>query len=150
MNEVQILTVEIGEEVKLPYYPEGIRAGFPSPATDYEEESLDLSKELIKHREATFYARVVGDSMIDAGLHPGDIVVVDKSLEPQQGDIVVAWVAGEDGFTIKELDLSRKAEGIVRLVPHNTAYDPIIITPDQKFIIWGVVTYCVHQSSRIR
>lgn len=150
MNEVQILTVEIGEEVKLPYYPEGIRAGFPSPATDYEEESLDLSKELIKHREATFYARVVGDSMIDAGLHPGDIVVVDKSLEPQQGDIVVAWVAGEDGFTIKELDLSRKSEGIVRLVPHNTAYEPIIITPEQKSIIWGVVTYCVHQSSRIR
>ena len=151
MNEIQIFTAEIGEEVKLPYFPEGIRAGFPSPATDYVVEAIDLNQELIKHREATFYARIIGDSMIDAGYLPGDILVIDKSLTPQDGDIVVAWVDGDDtGFTLKELDLSTKDKGYIRLVPHNKAYKPIIITPEQRSIIWGVVTYCIHRSSRIR
>ena len=149
MNEVLILTAEIGEAVKLPYFPGGIRAGFPSPATDYEEESIDLNQELIKHREATFFARVIGDSMIDAGYIPGDLIVIDKALEPQDGDVVVAWVDGDDaGFTIKELDLSQKDNGVIRLIPHNKAYHPIILTSEQRSIIWGVVTYCIHQSSR--
>lgn len=148
MNEIQILTPEYGEEVLLPYFPEGIKAGFPSPATDYEEEAIDLNKELVHHKEATFYARVKGDSMIDAGYHPGDIIVIDKSLEPQNGDIVVAYVDG--GFTIKELDLSQKNCGIIRLVPYNENYKPIIITPEQTTMIWGVVTYCIHRSSRNR
>ena len=151
MNEIQILTPEYGEEVLLPFFPEGIRAGFPSPATDYEEESIDLNKELVRPKEATFYARVKGDSMINAGYHPGDILVIDRSLEPHDGDVVVAWMAGDDeGFTIKELDLSKQKEGIVRLVPYNDAYSPITITPEKKIIIWGVVTYCIHQSSRNR
>jgi DNA polymerase V len=144
MNEVQFLTVEIGESVALPYYPEGIRAGFPSPATDYEEESIDLNRELIRHREATFFARVKGDSMIDAGYMPGDLLVVDKSLDPQDGDVVVAYVDG--GFTIKELDLSQRDKGIVWLVPHNEAYQRIKISEEQMGVIWGVVTYCIHKS----
>ena len=148
MNEVQILTAEIGAELPLPYYPEGVRAGFPSPATDYEEEAIDLNKTLIRHREATFFARVKGDSMVDAGYEPGDLLVVDKAIEPQHGDIVVAYVDG--GFTIKELDLSAKSGGIVRLLPHNKAYKPIVITPEQTSVIWGVVTYCIHQSTRPR
>lgn len=148
MNEIQILTPEYGEEVLLPYFPEGIKAGFPSPATDYEEETIDLNKELVHHKEATFYARVKGDSMINAGYHPGDIIVIDKSLEPQNGDIVVAYVDG--GFTIKELDLSQKNHGIIRLVPYNENFKPIIITPEQTTMIWGVVTYCIHRSSRNR
>ena len=144
MNEVQFLTVEIGESVTLPYYPEGIRAGFPSPATDYEEESIDLNRELIRHREATFFARVKGDSMIDAGYMPGDLLVVDKSLDPQDGDVVVAYVDG--GFTIKELDLSQRDKGIVWLVPHNETYQRIKISEEQMGVIWGVVTYCIHKS----
>lgn len=148
MNEVQILTAEIGEEMLLPYFPEGIRAGFPSPATDYEEEAIDLNKTLIRHREATFFARVKGDSMIDAGYLPGDLLVVDKSIEPQDGDIVVAYVDG--GFTIKELDLSERSKGVVWLVPHNASYERIRITPEQTSIIWGVVTFCIHQSTRRR
>ncbi len=144
MNEVQFLTVEIGESVTLPYYPEGIRAGFPSPATDYEEESIDLNRELIRHREATFFARVKGDSMIDAGYMPGDLLVVDKSLDPKDGDVVVAYVDG--GFTIKELDLSQRDKGIVWLVPHNVAYQRIKISEEQMGVIWGVVTYCIHKS----
>ena len=148
MNELQILTAEVSEEILLPFFTEGIRAGFPSPATDYEEEAIDLNKTLIKHRDATFLARVKGDSMIDAGYSPGDILVVDKSLEAQDGDIVVAYVDG--GFTIKELDLSEKSKGIIWLVPHNTAYERIRITPEQTSLIWGVVTYCIHQSTRKR
>ena len=151
MNEIQFLTIEVGETLQLPYFPAGIRAGFPSPATDYEEESIDLNKELIKHRDATFYARVKGDSMIDAGFEPGDLIVIDRALEAQNGDVVVAWVDGDDeGFTIKELDLSKKDEGIIRLVPHNASYQPITINAEQKAIIWGVVTYCIHRSARIR
>ena len=148
MNEIQILTAEIGEEVLLPYYPEGIRAGFPSPATDYEEESIDLNTELIHHRDATFFARVKGDSMIDAGYIPGDLLVIDRALEPQDGDVVIAYVDG--GFTIKELDLSQKNKGVIWLVPHNDAYERIKITPEQTGMIWGVVTYCIHRSSRKR
>ena len=146
-NEVEFLTIEVGPDVKLPYYPEGIRAGFPSPATDYEEEAIDLNRELISHREATFYARVKGDSMIDAGIQPGDLLVVDRAVEPQHGDFVVAFVGGEDdGFTIKELDLSEREQGTVWLVPHNSAYKRIRITPEQSGVIWGVVTYCIHKS----
>ena len=146
MNEVQFLTVEIDESVALPYYPEGIRAGFPSPATDYEEESIDLNRELIRHRDATFFARVKGDSMIDAGYTPGDLLVVDRALEPKDGDVVVAFVDG--GFTIKELNLTERSKGVVWLVPHNEAYPRIKITPEQMGIIWGVVTYCIHKSSK--
>ena len=144
MNEVQILTAEVGKEVLLPYFPEGLRAGFPSPATDYEEEAIDLNKALIHNREATFFARVKGDSMMDAGYLPGDLLVVDRSLEPQSGDVVVAYVDG--GFTVKELDLSERKQGIVRLLPHNKAYEPITITAEQTSIIWGVVTYCIHKN----
>lgn len=144
MNEVQILTAEVGKEVLLPYFPEGLRAGFPSPATDYEEEAIDLNKALIHNREATFFARVKGDSMMDAGYLPGDLLVVDRSLDPQSGDVVVAYVDG--GFTVKELDLSERKQGIVRLLPHNKAYEPITITAEQTSIIWGVVTYCIHKN----
>lgn len=151
MNEIQILTAEVGEELLLPYYPEGIRAGFPSPATDYEEEAIDLNTELIRHRDATFFARVRGDSMIDAGYMPGDLLIIDRALEPQDGDVVVAYIDGEDaGFTIKELDLSQKKKGVIRLLPHNETYDPITITPEQTGMIWGVVTYCIHRSARKR
>ena len=146
MNELQILTATVSEEMMLPYFPEGIRAGFPSPATDYEEEAIDLNKTLIQNRDATFFARVKGDSMIDAGYMPGDLLVVDRSLEPRSGDVIVAFVDG--GFTIKELDLSEKDKGYVWLIPHNEAYERIKITAEQTSLIWGVVTYCIHKSIR--
>ena len=123
MNEVQFLTVEIGESVTLPYYPEGIRAGFPSPATDYEEESIDLNRELIRHREATFFARVKGDSMIDAGYMPGDLLVVDRSLEPRSGRTVIAAVGGE--LTVKRL---ARRGGRTLLVPANPSYPEFDVT----------------------
>ena len=150
-NEVEFFTVEVGPSVELPFYTEGIRAGFPSPATDYEEEPIDLNRELIRHREATFYARVKGDSMVDAGIMPGDLLIVDRALEPQHGDFVVAFVGGEDeGFTVKELDLSEQDQGTVWLVPHNSAYERIRLDKEQEARIWGVVTYCIHKSQRAR
>ena len=117
---------------------EGIHAGFPSPATDYMTQAIDLNKELVKHPAATFYGRVVGDSMIDAGVEEGDILVIDKSLEAQDGDMAVCFVDGE--FTLKYL---RFHEGGLTLVPANDRYPSIEIGEGSDFIMWGVVTYVI-------
>ena len=143
MNELQILTADLSHEESLPFFESGIRAGFPSPAGDYTEERLDLNTLVIKHRDATFYARVMGDSMVDAGIEDGDIAVIDKAVDAQDGDTVVAFIDGE--FTIKELDLSRRDEGIVRLLPHNDKYPPIILSEGYELTIWGVVTFVIHR-----
>jgi DNA polymerase V len=93
---------------------DGIHAGFPSPATDYMTQAIDLNKELVRHPAATFYGRVVGDSMIDAGVDEGDILVIDKSLEPKDGDMAVCFVDGE--FTLKYLRINGES---LTLVPAN-------------------------------
>jgi DNA polymerase V len=117
---------------------EGIHAGFPSPATDYMTQAIDLNKELVKHPAATFYGRVVGDSMIDAGVEEGDILVIDKSLEAQDGDMAVCFVDGE--FTLKHLKFR---EGGLTLVPANERYPSIEIGEGSDFMMWGVVTYVI-------
>ncbi len=117
---------------------EGIHAGFPSPATDYMTQAIDLNKELVKHPAATFYGRVVGDSMIDAGVEEGDILVIDKALDPHDGDMAVCFVDGE--FTLKYLKLQ---EGRITLVPANQKYSSIEIEEGMDFKIWGVVTYVI-------
>ena len=114
---------------------DGIHAGFPSPATDYMTQAIDLNKELVRHPAATFYGRVVGDSMIDAGVEEGDILVIDRSLEPQNGDMAVCFVDAE--FTLKRLCFT---DGGLKLVPANHNYPEIEITEGVKFIMWGVVT----------
>ncbi len=121
----------------LPYADAGIRAGFPSPAQDYIDKSLDFNKELIAHPAATFYAKVVGNSMIDAGIDDGDIVVIDRALDPRQDDIVVAFVNGE--FTLKYLDLSLRHRGEIWLRPANKSFPAFKITPDDDCTVWGVV-----------
>ena len=118
-----------------------IKAGFPSPAEDYLHESLDFNRDLIKHPEATFYGRVDGDSMIDAGIYDGDIAVIDRSLEPMNGDIVVGYINGE--FTIKFLDLTHKKEGYIELRPANKNYQPIRINEFDEFEVWGVVVWTI-------
>lgn len=117
---------------------EGIHAGFPSPATDYMTQAIDLNKELVKHPAATFYGRVVGDSMIDAGVEEGDILVIDRSLEAQDGDMAVCFVDGE--FTLKHLKFH---EGGLTLVPANDKYPCIEIGEGSDFMMWGVVTYVI-------
>ena len=117
---------------------DGIHAGFPSPATDYMTQAIDLNRELVRHPAATFYGRVVGDSMIDAGVEEGDILVIDRSLDPRDGDMAVCFVDGE--FTLKYLKF--KEDGII-LVPANDRYPSIEVDGNTDFQMWGVVTYVI-------
>ena len=115
-----------------------IHAGFPSPATDYMTQAIDLNKELVKHPAATFYGRVVGDSMLDDGVEEGDILVIDKALEARDGDMAVCFVDGE--FTLKRLKFHDAA---LSLVPANPKYPVIEVTEGVDFMMWGVVTYII-------
>ena len=117
---------------------EGISAGFPSPADDFKEIRISLDKELIKNKEATFYARVDGNSMIDAGLENGDLLVIDRSLNPENGKIAVCYIDGE--FTVKRI---KKEKEKVFLLPENKKYNPIEIKEENELIIWGIVTYVI-------
>lgn len=138
--EVEILHSAFTQPLTLPCAPV-LRAGFPSPAEAYEVEPLDFNKDMIRHPDTTFYARVSGDSMIGAGIHDGDIVVVDRSLEAQNGDMVVAFYNRE--YTLKYYDDSHKEDGYVQLIPANKAYPVFKITADDDFMIWGVVLYAI-------
>lgn len=145
MSKIKLLRGEFDSRLKLQLAP-GIKAGFPSPAEDYLHDSLDFNRDLIKNPEATFYGRVSGDSMIEAGICNGDIAVIDRSLEPADGDIIVAFVNGE--FTIKYLDLSHMSEGYIELRPANPAYSPIRINAEDNFRVWGVVVWTIKQWRR--
>ena len=136
-KELELYSGSFATILDLPYADGGIRAGFPSPAQDYLDRTLDFNKELIEHPAATFYARVVGISMIEAGIDEGDIIVIDRSLKPQQNDVVVAFINGE--FTMKYLDLTEKEHGRIWLRPGNSQFKAFMITPDDEFTIWGVV-----------
>ncbi len=133
-----MFAADIDSELELQYSQEGVRAGFPSPAQDYTTDAIDLNKELVRHPSSTFYARCVGDSMKESGIDDGDLLVIDKSLEPGEGDIVVAFIDGE--FTLKRIHLD-PAHNCLMLMPSNPNYQPIKITEDNHFIIWGIVTY---------
>ena len=117
---------------------EGISAGFPSPADDFKEIRISLDKELVKNKEATFYARVNGDSMIGAGLEDGDLLVIDRSLNPENGKIAVCLVDGE--FTVKKI---KKEKNKFYLMPENTKYKSIEIKEENEFVIWGIVTHVI-------
>ena len=140
---LHIYKVDVDSYIPLLYANEGIKAGFPSPAQDYISQVIDLNKELIKHPACTFYGRVSGDSMKDAGLTDGDILVIDKSIEPQTGDMAVCYIDGE--FTIKYI---RIESDVVWLIPANEAYKPIKVTPENEFMIWGIVTYSIKSHKR--
>ena len=117
------------------YFDTGISAGFPSPAEDFKQERLSLDNELIKNKEATFFARVSGQSMIDAGLSDNDLLVIDRSLSPAHNKIAVCFLDGE--FTVKRLKVEKD---VVWLQPENKNYQPIKITEENDFVIWGIVT----------
>jgi DNA polymerase V len=117
-----------------------VNAGFPSPAADYVEENLDLNVHLVRHPAATFFVRAEGDSMTGAGIFNGDILVVDRSLNAKNRNVVIAVVNGE--FTVKRLCIS---DGSVSLVAENPKYKPIAIMDGMDFRIWGVVTYVIHK-----
>jgi len=125
-------------EVRLPLYASRVPAGFPSPADDYLESTLDLNRYLIDDAPATFMVRVKGDSMIGAGISEGDILVVEKGRAPQHQQIVLAVIDGE--FTVKRL---HHRDGKLALLPENPAYQPIEILDGQELTVWGVVTACI-------
>lgn len=140
---LQIFRPETAAHIRLPFAEMGIQAGFPSPAQDYLSESIDLNHELVQHPASTFYARVSGESMSGDGIEDGDLLVIDRSIEPADGDLAVCSVDGE--FTLKRLSL---VAGQVWLIPSNEAFDPILVTPDRKFEVWGVVTHTIKQHRR--
>ncbi len=121
-----------------PLFSNRVSAGFPSPAQDYIEQALDLNALCIKHPAATFFVRVEGDSMLEAGIHPGDILVVDRSLQAEHGDIIIASLYGE--MTVKELALRPQ----LRLLPRNKAYQAIDLADGCDLTIFGVVTHAIH------
>jgi len=113
----------------------GISAGFPSPAGDFKQDRISLDRELIKNKEATFFARVNGQSMIDAGLEDNDLLVIDRSLEPSNNKIAVCLIDGE--FTVKRLRVEKER---IWLQPENPSYSSIDVTEENQLIIWGIVT----------
>ena len=115
-----------------------IKAGFPSPAADFEESKVSLDHLLIKNKEATFYAKASGNSMIGAGIDDGDILVIDRSLEPRNNAVAVCFIDGE--FTVKRI---KKEKDEVWLIPANTAYQPIKMEEGSSLIIWGIVTHVI-------
>jgi len=139
-KNIKFYSAETSTELALPF-AEAISAGFPSPAADYLEMSLDINKELVNNPNSTFYGRVKGNSMIDAGIHDGDILVIDKSLEPANNKRAVCFIDGQ--FTIKTLKVSK---GEVWLKPENKDYPPIKITPENDFVVWGIVTHVIHKT----
>jgi DNA polymerase V len=124
--------------LELPFMEAGISAGFPSPALDFIDLKIDLNKHVVKHPSSTFYGRVKGVSMIDAGIHDGDLLVIDKSLEPKNGKIAVCYIDGE--FTVKRITIKA---GQCWLMPANKDYQPIQITTDNELLIWGIVTHVI-------
>lgn len=132
---VEIFRMHIGTSLKLPLAEDGVSAGFPSPADDFLDLSIDLNEEFIRNKSATFFARVKGDSMKDAGISEGDLLIVDKSLEPKNNKIAVCFIDGE--FTVKRITIEKD---LIWLVAENKRYAPIKVTKDNDFIIWGIVT----------
>ncbi|MBP0902744.1 LexA family protein [Mariniflexile gromovii] len=134
-NNLTFFTPAESDSLGALFYDAGISAGFPSPAEDFKEQRLSLDKELIKNKEATFFARVSGQSMIDAGLDDSDLLVIDRSLEPANNKIAVCFLDGE--FTVKRLKVDKEG---VWLQPENPNYPIIKITNENDFVIWGIVT----------
>ncbi len=139
-NVFEIFAPDTGQKMELPFYVAKISAGFPSPAEDFIERKLDLNEYLIKNPSATFFVKVSGHSMINAGIHDGDILVVDRSLEPSNNKIVIGVVNGE--FTVKRL---LKKNNKLFLIPENSEYKPIEINETMEASIWGVVTYTIRK-----
>ena len=125
--------------VPIPLFGHTIRAGFPSPADDYVEDVIDLNDHLVRHPAATFMVRVRGDSMVGAGIHDGDLLVVDRALAPSHGRVIIAVLDGE--LTVKRL---WRGDGRIRLLAENPAYPPIEVGTDQELVIWGVAIHVIH------
>ena len=130
-----MLPTENPDPAQVPMYSHKIPAGFPSPADDYVDDRLSLDQHLIPHRESTFFVRAIGNSMVDAGIFDGDLLVVDRSIEPVHGHIVIAVIDGE--LTVKRL---HQRDGQTILKPANARFKDIVLKEGQELQVWGVVT----------
>lgn len=135
---LEFYTPDYSTNLELPFVDTGISAGFPSPADDFIELSIDLNKTLIKNKDTTFFAKVKGHSMKNAGIFDGDLLVIDKSLEPQNNKIAICQIDGE--FTVKRIKIE---ENIVWLIAENEEYKPIKVTQENELMIWGIVIHCI-------
>lgn len=135
---IDIFSVNSDTEFTLPFVDSGISAGFPSPALDFIDQTIDFNRHLIKHPAATFCGRVKGVSLKNAGIDNGDLLIIDRSLEPINGKIAVCYIDGE--FTAKRIKITKDE---VWLIPENENYEPIRVTEDNNFLIWGIVTHVV-------
>ncbi|MCH9632487.1 MAG: Protein UmuD [Chlamydiae bacterium] len=139
MKISNIYSLNINTKLDLPLFTTPISAGFPSPAESHVDRKIDLNQELIKNPAATFFVRVEGDSMLEAGILSGDVLVVDRSIQAKDGKIIVAVVNGE--FTVKKI---KKINNKYFLVPENKKYSRTEITKEMEFSIWGVVLHAIH------
>lgn len=137
-NKITFFLPDFENSHELPFIAAGIKAGFPSPAADFDESKISLDNVLVKNREATFYAKASGNSMTGAGIDDGDVLVIDRSLEPQNNKIAVCFIDGE--FTIKRILVEKDG---VYLMPENKNYQPIKVTEENELVIWGIVTYVI-------
>ena len=140
MSEIEILPAEFKEELKL-HFAQAIKAGYPSRAGDYEGEFFDFNVNMVSNPVSTFYGRVDSEAMIEAGINPGDIAVIDKAVIPQDGDLVVAFANNE--FVIRFLDLFHEKEGYILLQPANRRYSAISVDDLEDFEVWGVVVLTI-------
>jgi len=139
--ELEFFSADSQYSLELELYQSSVSAGFPSPADDYVDVKLDLNKYLIKHPSATFYVRVKGNSMINANIHDGDLLIVDKSKIPQNNDIAICVIDGD--FTVKRLKMQGDD---IFLIPENPDYQPIKVVDGNNFQVWGVVSYIIHKT----
>ena len=139
-NTKVLIPKESPEEVLVPIFTSRVQAGYPSPADDHLEGTLDLNSHLIHNRESTFFVRAQGESMIDAGIYPGNILIVDRSISAKSGKIVIAIIDGE--FTVKRL---HKYRGKITLKAENPEFKDIHVNEDSELIVWGVVTSVINQ-----
>lgn len=139
-KQITFFKADVSTALPLPFVVNGISAGFPSPADDFLDINIDLNNYLVKNPSTTFYGKVRGDSMIDAGIHDGDLLIIDKSLSPQNNKVAVCFIDGE--FTVKRIKIEKD---LIWLIAENKNYPPIKVTEANDFIIWGIVTNVIKE-----
>ncbi|RRJ91876.1 translesion error-prone DNA polymerase V autoproteolytic subunit [Paenimyroides tangerinum] len=142
-ENLEIFGLETSENNEIALVNAGVKAGFPSPAGDFIFDTIDLNRELIKDPDTTFLARVSGSSMQDMRIYDGDLILIDRSIAPSNGKIAVCYIDGE--FTLKRLEIIKEAGEIkkILLCPENADFSPIEVSPENDFLIWGILTYAI-------
>ena len=137
VSKLFLYPIKSAQNLLLPFVGE-VKAGFPSPANDFLDLSIDLNEHLIRNKSSTFYARVDGDSMTNVGIADGDLLIIDKSIKPQNGKIAVCKIDGE--FTVKRIKIEKDC---CYLIAENKNFKPIKVTSENEFMVWGIVIHCI-------